>query len=118
MSVLEMGRLLQGCKEPTHSGGVEQMESDCENCLRPLMDYFELVLSAQASSCEKTVLKRLLKELWRITMENTEKLVVLPGVAGTKQVSTTYLSLLSNTTYLPLPENLHDSSSRLSTFLA
>ncbi|KAL5961093.1 hypothetical protein TSMEX_011189 [Taenia solium] len=85
-SVLEMGHLLQGCKETTSSGsGAEQMEADCENCLRPLMDYFELVLSAQASSCEKTVLKRLLKELWRITMENTEKLVVLPGVAGTKQ---------------------------------
>ncbi|VDM35065.1 unnamed protein product [Hydatigera taeniaeformis] len=79
MSVLEMGSVLQGCKVPTHSGGVEQMESDCENCLRPLMDYFELVLSAQASSCEKTVLKRLLKEIWRITMENSEKLVVLLG---------------------------------------
>ncbi|EUB55477.1 Protein unc-13 B [Echinococcus granulosus] len=85
-SVLEMGRLLQGCKETTSGGGsAEGMEADCENCLRPLMDYFELVLSAQASLCEKTVLKRLLKELWRITMENTEKLVVLPGVSDTKQ---------------------------------
>ncbi|VDN13586.1 unnamed protein product [Dibothriocephalus latus] len=62
------------------------MEAECENCLRPLMDHFELVLSAQASSCEKTVLKRLLKELWRITMRNTEKLVVLPTVTDAKQV--------------------------------
>nr|CDS24737.1 unc 13 munc13 [Echinococcus granulosus] len=91
-SVLEMGRLLQGCKETTSGGGsAEGMEADCENCLRPLMDYFELVLSAQASLCEKTVLKRLLKELWRITMENTEKLVVLPGVSDTKQALPTVL---------------------------
>ncbi|VDO08798.1 unnamed protein product [Rodentolepis nana] len=81
-NVLEMGRLLQGCKETSGSGiSAEHMEADCENCLRPLMDYFELVLSAQANACEKTVLKRLLKDLWRITMENTEKLVVLPGVS-------------------------------------
>ncbi|VUZ39692.1 unnamed protein product, partial [Hymenolepis diminuta] len=81
-NVLEMGRLLQGCKETSSIGNnAEHMEAGCENCLRPLMDYFELVLSAQANACEKTVLKRLLKELWRITMENTEKLVVLPGVS-------------------------------------
>ncbi|KAM3188267.1 hypothetical protein ACTXT7_000666 [Hymenolepis weldensis] len=91
-NVLEMGHLLQGCKETSSIGkNAEHMEAGCENCLRPLMDYFESVLSAQANACEKTVLKRLLKvkilsvelplELWRITMENTEKLVVLPGVS-------------------------------------
>uniref|UniRef100_A0A5K3FCS6 MHD1 domain-containing protein n=1 Tax=Mesocestoides corti TaxID=53468 RepID=A0A5K3FCS6_MESCO len=84
-NVLEMGRLLQRCNV-SGSGGrsMEQMEADCENCLRPLMDYFELVLSAQANACEKTVLKRLLKELWKITMQNTEKFVVLPGVLDAK----------------------------------
>ena len=42
------------------------METDCDNCLRPLMDHFELVLSAQANACEKTVLKRLLKVSARV----------------------------------------------------
>lgn len=50
------------CKETSSIGNnAEHMEAGCENCLRPLMDYFELVLSAQANACEKTVLKRLLK---------------------------------------------------------
>uniref|UniRef100_A0A0V0J947 Protein unc-13 homolog B n=1 Tax=Schistocephalus solidus TaxID=70667 RepID=A0A0V0J947_SCHSO len=85
-NILEMGKLLHRCKDS--SGSCENLEAECENCLRPLMDHFELVLSAQASSCEKTVLKRLLKELWRITMRNTEKLVVLPTVTDAKQTVT------------------------------
>ncbi|KAL7054891.1 hypothetical protein AAHC03_024380 [Spirometra sp. Aus1] len=85
-NILEMGKLLHRCKDS--SGNGENIEAECENCLRPLMDHFELVLSAQASSCEKTVLKRLLKELWRITMRNTEKLVVLPTVTDAKQTVT------------------------------
>ncbi|VEL17882.1 unnamed protein product [Protopolystoma xenopodis] len=61
------------------------MEEEAEHCLRPLMDHFESLLAYLAGACEKTVLKRLLKELWRITVQNLEKLVILPPVNDPKQ---------------------------------
>ncbi|VDP23238.1 unnamed protein product [Onchocerca flexuosa] len=42
------------------------------------MELLEDKLQGYASQCEKTVLKYLLKELWRATITSMEKLVVLP----------------------------------------
>uniref|UniRef100_A0A8D8X0R5 Protein unc-13 homolog B n=1 Tax=Cacopsylla melanoneura TaxID=428564 RepID=A0A8D8X0R5_9HEMI len=77
--VKEVGDLLLAYKgNGQKAGHSSQAPVDCDDVLRPLMDLLDGSLSLYAQSCEKTVLKRLLKELWKIVMRSLEKSVVLP----------------------------------------
>uniref|UniRef100_A0A1I8NRG3 Uncharacterized protein n=1 Tax=Stomoxys calcitrans TaxID=35570 RepID=A0A1I8NRG3_STOCA len=80
-SLRELGDLLIAVKGNSVAGekinsNVVALEAD--EVLRPLMDLLDGSLTLYAQSCEKTVLKRLLKELWKIVMRTLEKTIVLP----------------------------------------
>ncbi|KAL7642692.1 UNVERIFIED_CONTAM: hypothetical protein RMT77_007257 [Armadillidium vulgare] len=74
VKVKEMGDKLAAVK----GTGQVQRGQVADDVLVPLMDLLEDSLSLYAQSCEKTVLKRLLKELWKIVIITMEKTVVLP----------------------------------------
>ncbi|XP_072309735.1 protein unc-13 homolog B-like isoform X3 [Eucyclogobius newberryi] len=74
----QMSSLLNQIKGPLNDNTKNQVDADSDNMLRPLMDFLDGKLTLFATVCEKTVLKRVLKELWRIVMTCLEKTIVLP----------------------------------------
>ncbi|TKS84251.1 Protein unc-13 -like protein B [Collichthys lucidus] len=74
----QMASLLYQIKGPLNANNKNQVEADSDNMLRPLMDFLDGKLTLFATVCEKTVLKRVLKELWKIVMSSLEKTIVLP----------------------------------------
>ncbi|GAB6019911.1 Phorbol ester/diacylglycerol-binding protein unc-13 [Chamberlinius hualienensis] len=84
-SMLVLGERLQAVKgggqvslnQPSQKN---QVAVDADIVLSPLMDLLDGSLSNYSLYCEKTVLKRVLKELWRTVMFTMEKSVVLPPI--------------------------------------
>lgn len=96
----EVSKLLQNVKggNATTTGGggggtttQKQIQGEADYVINPLVDVLHNILSQFAKLCDKTVLKRLLKELWKLVIINLERIVILPPI--------------SDRSILPLPSN-------------
>uniref|UniRef100_A0A8C1S7T3 Unc-13 homolog Ba (C. elegans) n=1 Tax=Cyprinus carpio TaxID=7962 RepID=A0A8C1S7T3_CYPCA len=93
--VRQMAEILYQIKGPLNQNTRNTAEADADNALRPLMEFLDTNLSIFADICDKTVLKRVLKDLWRTVLICMEKTIVLPqssdsivmGVANPKSLS-------------------------------
>ncbi|XP_077097961.1 uncharacterized protein LOC143749307 [Siphateles boraxobius] len=74
----QMAEILYQIKGPLNQNTRNTVEADADNALRPLMEFLDTNLSIFADTCEKTVLKRVLKDLWRNVLICMEKTIVLP----------------------------------------
>uniref|UniRef100_A0A8C2J422 Unc-13 homolog Ba (C. elegans) n=1 Tax=Cyprinus carpio TaxID=7962 RepID=A0A8C2J422_CYPCA len=76
--VRQMAEILYQIKGPLNQNTRNTAEADADNALRPLMEFLDTNLSIFADICDKTVLKRVLKDLWRNVLICMEKTIVLP----------------------------------------
>ncbi|EDS27709.1 phorbol ester/diacylglycerol-binding protein unc-13 [Culex quinquefasciatus] len=120
-SVRELGDLLQQVKSQTslfHSAPADDanmIAMEADEVLRPLMDLLDGSLSMYAQSCEKTVLKRLLKELWKIVIRTLEKTIVLPPMTDRTMV---FKHLTDNAKNLAANAKIEDMSRLIKNHMA
>jgi protein unc-13 len=91
----EVSKLLQNVKGSSQLSSTSQklIQGEADLIINPLVDVLHNILSQFAKLCDKTVLKRLLKELWKLVMNNLEKIVVLPPISDPRSI----LALATNT---------------------
>jgi len=62
-----------------------QIDKYVEDVLQPLMEFMDGKFPSYAKFCDKTVLKRLLRELWKLILSTIEKYVILPSPELTRE---------------------------------
>ncbi len=83
-STQEMGVLLFQVKNTNAAQSKQALKNSAEisacadQILIPMLDLLDKKLTNYAEACERTVLKRVLKELWKIVVTGIEKYIVLP----------------------------------------
>ncbi|TRY55637.1 hypothetical protein DNTS_008836 [Danionella cerebrum] len=78
MCMRQMAEILYQIKGPLNQNTRNTAEADADSALRPLMEFLDTNLSIFADICDKTVLKRVLKDLWKNVLICMEKTIVLP----------------------------------------
>ncbi|PAA70914.1 hypothetical protein BOX15_Mlig034388g1 [Macrostomum lignano] len=89
-AVREVGCLLHkhvrgGAGSSGGGSGSTDPQAEADMILRPLMELLDSSLGMLAVECEKAILRRLLKEMWRVTVAALEKEVVLPPISDPRQ---------------------------------